>query len=817
MKFAVESGILAGWGGFLGPAIGKGFIILALVFAAMALWRRGAASTRHLTWAVTFLCLLCLPVFVKCLPAWRVPAWIVPSGLNNSLPNSLSFDLQSKTQSHFESARAVSEARNADGNLPDASQQTPQLRYVVNWKNIATSIWFAGTMIGLTRLLAIQFRLERMTGKAQPCKNSEWLGWIDDLRMEYRIKRPVKLLITETPASPMTWGFWKATIMLPAESLQWGSERLQVVLRHELAHVKRRDCLTQEIAHLVCAIYWFNPLVGLAVRRMRAEREKACDDFVLNAGARPSAYAGHLVEIARQFASANAQGAVTMARSSGLEQRITAILDGRRNRNRIAKTTSLSIVLAIFSLELLIGGCAPLNTPQKWSLKQSEIGPQIKAFVAEKEAQESRLIQTDGKNFAENHPNDFTHLLVPDCRPLFSAAAEGDWQTASNLLSKLQKNTLGLGLKKATNGFPRGMWLIPVQETCYAVEDFAGGEKFSVAFGDDIIKSIPAGSIYFGGTDSGRFIVTAMQKSQVNADPFFTLTQNALADRTYLDYLRSMYGDRIYIPNAADLQGCFNNFYADIRSRLERNQLKPGENAIIDTNTGRMDVSGPLAITEVDGLIAKVIFDKSTNQEFYLEESFPFDWMYPYLEPHGLIFKIVRQPLTALPDEIVRQDHDYWTKTVSPMIGNWLNDGTSVQDVAAFAEKVFLRHDFSDFTGDPDFVESAYAHRMFSKERDSIGGLYAWRARNVADAEEKQRMNEQADFAFRQAWALCPYGPDVVFRYVRLLMDEKRYSDALLVAETASEFRSGSGIDKAGIAQIDNLVAHLKNFQQGTK
>ena len=95
-------------------------------------------------------------------------------------------------------------------------------------------------------------------------------------------------------------------------------------------------------------------------------------------------------------------------------------------------------------------------------------------------------------------------------------------------------------------------------ETYGAFEDFAGGEdKYCIAFGRDIIDSIPPGSIYFGGTDPGRFLVTALCKSQVNADPFFTVTQNALADGGYLAYLRGMYGDKIYIPTDTDSQQCF--------------------------------------------------------------------------------------------------------------------------------------------------------------------------------------------------------------------------------------------------------------------
>jgi hypothetical protein len=298
-----------------------------------------------------------------------------------------------------------------------------------------------------------------------------------------------------------------------------------------------------------------------------------------------------------------------------------------------------------------------------------------------------------------------------------------------------------------------------------------------------------------------------MQKSHIKGDPFFTLTQNALADGTYLDYLRGFYGDKIYIPTAEDAAICFQEYTADVQRRSQNNQLKAGEDVKVNPASGRVQVSGQVAVMEINGLLAKIIFDRNTNQQFYVEESFPLDWMYPYLEPDGLIMKINRLPLPELSDEMIRRDHDYWTKYVAPMIGDWLNNDTSVGDVAAFAEKTYVKKDLGGFTGDLRFIQNADAQKMFSKERSSIAGLYAWRAQHATDAAETKRMNDAADFAFRQSWALCPYSPEAVFRYVNLLEGEKRFSDALLVAETAAKMPAMKGKDGA---QVRNLVNQLK-------
>ena len=121
-----------------------------------------------------------------------------------------------------------------------------------------------------------------------------------------------------------------------------------------------------------------------------------------------------------------------------------------------------------------------------------------------------------------------------------------------------------------------------------------------------------------------------------------------------------MYGEKIYVPTADDSQKCFQDYTEDVTRRQQNHQLKPGED--VKVTDGRVQVSGQVAVMEINGLLAKVVFDKKTNREFFVEESYPLDWMYPHLEPHGLIMKINRHPLPELSDEIIHNDSDYWKK-----------------------------------------------------------------------------------------------------------------------------------------------------------
>ena len=91
---------------------------------------------------------------------------------------------------------------------------------------------------------------------------------------------------------PMAWGLLRGQIMLPAEAVDWSEEQVDAVLLHELAHLRRRDPLSLLAAHLVRSIYWFHPAVWAVAWRLRVERERACDDLVLESRNAPQRLCG---------------------------------------------------------------------------------------------------------------------------------------------------------------------------------------------------------------------------------------------------------------------------------------------------------------------------------------------------------------------------------------------------------------------------------------------------------------------------------------------------------------------------------------------
>ena len=187
-----------------------------------------------------------------------------------------------------------------------------------------------------------------------------------DLAEEMGVSRRLRFLRSGRASMPVATGLFRPSVIMPADADTWSESRLRVVLLHELAHVKRRDCLTHVLAQAACAFYWFNPLAWLAVKRARAERERACDDLVLACGTRGSEYADLLLEMARvlrgdRFPALLGGASLAMAHRSQLEGRLMAILDPRVPRSGLTRTRAAAVVAVALCT------VAPLAALQPWT------------------------------------------------------------------------------------------------------------------------------------------------------------------------------------------------------------------------------------------------------------------------------------------------------------------------------------------------------------------------------------------------------------------------------------------------------------------
>jgi len=341
------------------------------------------------------------------------------------------------------------------------------------------------------------------------------------------------------------------------------------------------------------------------------------------------------------------------------------------------------------------------------------------------------------------------------------------------------------------------------------------------------------GAVLYGGTDPGRFVPTYMIFCESRVDPedryrnkhfdpeggqnfdrrdVYIITQNALADSTYMSYIRDHYDytrpdpnnpatlerrepwqravfrwawrrmhrdtmypkEPIWIPTEQDTQRAFQEYVAGFQNR------QPGPDEQVEINNGQVQVKGVGGVMAINAILTKWIFDRAKDKHaFYVEESYVIPWMYPYLTPAGIIMKINRDELPgpdqnpALWAQIVAMDRAYWDKL------------------------------FAELTARPEFARDTDAQKTFSKLRSAIGGVYAYR-----------RLLAEAEYAFQQARALCPDSPEANFRLAQLYLEQNRTDDAIRVLNELQERDPLNSKIATSIQQIGALKQGREEVQQ---
>ncbi len=271
------------------------------------------------------------------------------------------------------------------------------------------------------------------------------------------------------------------------------------------------------------------------------------------------------------------------------------------------------------------------------------------------------------------------------------------------------------------------------------------------------------GAIFFGGTDPGRFVPTYMIYAADFRPDVYLITQNALADDTYMSVERDLYGDEIWIPSKEDSAESFNIYVSEVQSG------KRQANGDLRIENGRVQVTGALGVMEINGILTKMMFDhERLRHAFYVEESYVIQWMYPYLTPHGLIMKINADANPITP-ETIRSDMEFW---------DW-----------------YMRR----LLNDPAFRRDFPAQKSFSKLRAAIAGLYARTGRI-----------READQAFREACLLYPASPEASFRYIQeILLPMNRWNEVHDILDYTDRVDPNNG--RAG-----QMRGYVKRLQEVT-
>lgn len=289
--------------------------------------RRARAATRHLIWHGAVIAVLLAPAAVLITPRFTiaVPEWINTSfaSLQIAQPPVVRLPQTPACQSSAASECAPTQVQSTSAGL-DA----------IAWlARGGTSILLAWFVLGW---LASGWQAAR--GTRAPI---EWVTDARRLAARLGFRETPELRMAHGPGSPRVVGLLRPVILLPNSADKWSVADREAALVHELSHIKRADRRTQALAQLVCSFYWFNPLSWIAAQELGRERERACDDEVLKAGVRPSAYASLLLDLAKGQHTWTPAAALGMARPSTIEGRLVAILATDANAASISAPRKL--------------------------------------------------------------------------------------------------------------------------------------------------------------------------------------------------------------------------------------------------------------------------------------------------------------------------------------------------------------------------------------------------------------------------------------------------------------------------------------------
>jgi tetratricopeptide (TPR) repeat protein len=151
--------------------------------------------------------------------------------------------------------------------------------------------------------------------------------------------------------------------------------------------------------------------------------------------------------------------------------------------------------------------------------------------------------------------------------------------------------------------------------------------------------------VFIGGTDPGAFINTFLNETS-DGEQHIIFTQNALADGSYLDYLNTIYGDRLKLPDKSEQDAAFSQYVADVAKRAahdrefpdEPKQLRAGEN--FPEVNGKPQVSGQTAVMSINETLLGWVLEKNPDLSFALEESFSLKSTYKDAAPLGPVMEL---------------------------------------------------------------------------------------------------------------------------------------------------------------------------------
>ncbi len=396
-------------------------IFLAMVLAIIGIAGKKSASTRYWILIGTLLGILILPIFSTITPSWNLPA--------------LSSLFETKeTQTHAIERYSTENSLTGVKNLPFKHTKSAAVKseqnegankfglilsiYTSIFPYSLLSIWFVGAFLIAYRSCIRWRKTRSLVANSHAADNNRLNDMVATVKKEFGAKRPIFLLSNSTFPLVMVWGFLRPRIILPDDYGSWPDEKLEVVLRHEMAHIVRHDNFFIILALIASALYWFNPLIWVLIRKLNLTREVSCDDYVLNRGVRSSVYATYLMEIIQRGGGFKKAviSPVMATYTSNIKRRLNHVLNDQIKRKTIRLSAAYLIVILTLCMVL------PISAISVWSYTEHEREAQDKA---------DKIVSSELKR---------KEALLEELRHYEEAAAKALSERESSLLEALNQH-----------------------------------------------------------------------------------------------------------------------------------------------------------------------------------------------------------------------------------------------------------------------------------------------------------------------------------------------------------------------------------------
>ena len=245
--------------------------LIAMLFIRKALIYHTSAWLRSFVWML-ILIRMCIPAAIQ-----------TPIGIMSFEPNIypddyvVSYDYQDNESEPLYSNNSASANTQTNTGLNNYTQK----KNAFSFSGLISIIYFAGFAISTLFLIIKLISQKKYIMSLEICSNLEIVNILNGIKKQIGIKRNVPILIDTNGAMPMVYGLIKPKIILPKRAAVINSSELQLIIRHELTHMKQQDIIKLWIIEICTCINWFNPLIYFIKNIITQDIELSCDEKVL--------------------------------------------------------------------------------------------------------------------------------------------------------------------------------------------------------------------------------------------------------------------------------------------------------------------------------------------------------------------------------------------------------------------------------------------------------------------------------------------------------------------------------------------------------